>query len=201
MDFNFNDNQLVNLSCGNTISCVTVKDGTLFSWGKGEHEKPKFDDFIEYATPFPMIEDKNIVYVSVGASHVMALDQNGRLYGWGEGDQGCLGFGDGKKRLSVCPISFFENKKVVDVACGDKFTVVIAEVFRDRKREINLKVFGHENASELAREFQAKLQGLKASEEGLKSNRKPLCGGDMVSDQLREKIEKIAKKNRERSYH
>ena len=40
---------------------------------------------------------------------------------------------------------------------------------------------------------------MKAVEEGLKSNRKPLCGGDIVSDQLREKIEKIAQKNRMRS--
>ena len=179
------------------MNCVVVKDGTLFSWGKGEHEKPKFDDFIEYSSPFPMIEDKNIAYVSVGASHVMALDQSGRLYGWGEGDQGCLGFGDGKKRLSVCPISFFENKRVVDVACGDKFTVVIAEVFPDRKREINLKAFGEDHAESGVSE--SKLQMMKAVEEGLKSNRKPLCGGDIVSDQLREKIEKIAQKNRMRS--
>ena len=64
----------MNVSCGKTINCVAVKSGTLYTWGKGEHEKPKFDDFIEYSTPFPMIEDKYIVYVSVGMNHVMALD-------------------------------------------------------------------------------------------------------------------------------
>lgn len=67
------------------MNCVAVKSGTLFTWGKGEHEKPKFDDFIDYSTPFPMIEDKSIVYVSCGASHVMAIDINGRIFGWGEG--------------------------------------------------------------------------------------------------------------------
>lgn len=141
IDFDFEDNQIVNVSCGATMNCLTVKNGTLFTWGKGEHEKPKFDDFIEYSTPFPMIEDKQIAYVSCGVSHVMAMDHNDRLYGWGDGEEGCLGFGDGKQRLSVCQISFFENKRVIDVACGDRFTVVIAEVFPNRKTVINLDVF------------------------------------------------------------
>ena len=110
------------------MNFVSMKAGTLYTWGKGEHEKPKFDDFIEYATPFPLIEDKHIAFVSCGSTHVMAIDHNGRLFGWGEGSEGCLGFGDGKKRLSVCPISPFDGKRVIDVACGDRFTVVIAEV-------------------------------------------------------------------------
>jgi hypothetical protein len=59
----------------------------------------------------------------------MCIDKNGRLYGWGDGRGGCLGFGDAKKRLSVCPLTFFEDKRCIDVSCGDKFTVVIAEVF------------------------------------------------------------------------
>lgn len=123
----------MNISCGKNMNFVALKAGTLYTWGKGEHEKPKFDDFIEYSSPFPMIEDKHIVYVSCGLSHVMVIDINGRLYGWGEGAEGCLGFGDGKKRLSVCPISFFDNKRTIDVACGDRFTVVIAEVFPEEE--------------------------------------------------------------------
>jgi alpha-tubulin suppressor-like RCC1 family protein len=111
------------------MSCFTVKLGTLLTWGKGNHEKPKFDDYIEYSSPFPMLEDKNIQHVQCGATHVMCLDTNGRLYGWGEGKQGCLGLGDHSRKLSVCPISFFEDKRCIDVACGDRFTVVIAEVF------------------------------------------------------------------------
>lgn len=76
-----------------------------------------------------MLEEKNITFVTCGVSHVMCLDKNGRLYGWGDGRGGCLGLGDDKKRLSVCPITFFQDKRCIDVACGDKFTVVIAEVF------------------------------------------------------------------------
>ena len=67
------------------MNCVTMKTGTLYSWGKGEHEKPKFDDYKEYSLPYPMIEDKQMVFVCCGFQHVMALDQNGRLFGWGDG--------------------------------------------------------------------------------------------------------------------
>ena len=126
IETDFEDTYLMNVSCGRTMNCVVLKSGTLYSWGKGEHDKPHFDDYMELSKPFPYIEDKSLVYVCCGASHVMAIDQNGRLFGWGEGEQGCLGLGDGKKRYSVCPISFFENKRCIDVACGEKFTVVIA---------------------------------------------------------------------------
>ena len=27
----------------------------------------------------------------------------------------------------MCPITFFEDKRVIDVSCGDRFTVVVAE--------------------------------------------------------------------------
>ena len=115
------------------MNCLVVKSGTVYAWGKGEHEKPKFDDYKEYSTPFPMLEDKHIIYVSCGVSHIMCLDKNGRVYGWGDGKGGCLGLGDVKNRLSVCPISFFEDKRCIDVSCGDRFTVIIAEVFSDSR--------------------------------------------------------------------
>ena len=115
--------------CGKKMSGIVVQTGTLYVWGKGDHEKPKFDDHIEYSSPFPMIEDKLIMHVSFGMSHVMALDKKGRLYGWGEGQYGCLGFGDNRKRLSIQSITAFDDKRVIDVSCGDRFTVVIAEVY------------------------------------------------------------------------
>ena len=54
----YDDSLIINASCGKNINCVTMKSGTLLSWGKGDHEKPKFDDFKEYSVPYPMIEDK-----------------------------------------------------------------------------------------------------------------------------------------------
>ena len=65
---------IVNADCGKNINAVALKSGAVYSWGKGDHEKPKFEDFIEYSTPFPMIEDKKITYVCCGYTHVMVID-------------------------------------------------------------------------------------------------------------------------------
>ena len=121
-----------------------------------------------------MLEDKSISFVQCGSSHVMCLDINGRLYGWGDGKGGCLGLGDSKKRLSVCPITFFEDKRCIDVACGDGFTVVIAEVFPEKteSQEETEKQF------DLQHQFKMRLQRIKQESNNLKSVRKPLCGGD-----------------------
>ena len=81
----FEETMLMNVSCGRTMNYVAVKSGSLYTWGKGEHEKPHFDDYMECSIPKSLIEDKQIVYVSCGATHVMTLDLNGRIYGWGDG--------------------------------------------------------------------------------------------------------------------
>lgn len=109
------------------MSGLTMQSGTVYTWGKGEHEKPKFNDYLEYSSPFVMLEDKFIVYVTAGKSHCMCLDRLGRIYGWGDGMWGCMGHGDNKKRATPQQVAFFSDKRrVVDVASGDNFTVIIA---------------------------------------------------------------------------
>lgn len=84
-----------------------------------------------------MIEQKQIVHLAFGKDHMMALDRVKQLYGWGEGNLGCLGFGDNRKKMMPLVIPFFENKHVIDVACGDSFTVVIAEVEGDPSKGLD----------------------------------------------------------------
>jgi len=65
----------------------------------------------------------------------MLVDQMGSLWVLGDNSHGCLGTVDAKKRVNASPNAFFRDKRVVDVACGDNFTVVIAEVFNFTKEE------------------------------------------------------------------
>jgi len=91
----------------------------------------------------------------------MCIDRNGRLFGWGQGSEGCLGFGDGKKRLSVCPITFFDNKRVIDVTCGDKFTVVVAETFSDKKQNTSFDIFNSNGDIDLNAGLRARMLKMK----------------------------------------
>lgn len=86
------------VGCGEFISGLTMQSGTVYTWGKGEHERPKFNDYLEYSSPFVILEQKQIIHLAFGRSHVMALEQDGRVFSWGEGQYGCLGFGDTKRR-------------------------------------------------------------------------------------------------------
>ena len=43
---------------GEYISGIAMQSGTVYTWGKGEHEKPKFNDYLEYSSPFVILEQK-----------------------------------------------------------------------------------------------------------------------------------------------
>ena len=51
----------------------------------------------------------------------------------GENRNGCLGTNDIKKRINPGPINFFDDKRIIDFACGDRFSIIIAEVFEIEK--------------------------------------------------------------------
>ena len=43
-----------------------MQSGTVYTWGKGEHERPKFNDYLEYSSPFVILEEKQILHLSFG---------------------------------------------------------------------------------------------------------------------------------------
>ena len=47
----------------------------------------------------------------------------------GSNKYGCLGLTDTKPRDAPVVLNHFINNRIIDVACGDHFTVVIAETF------------------------------------------------------------------------
>lgn len=57
------------------------------------------------------------------------LDKLEVLWACGNNNNGCLGLGDDEARVAPAFISFFGNKRIIDFTCGDKFSVVIAEVY------------------------------------------------------------------------
>ena len=78
------------MGCGELISGLAMQSGTVYTWGKGEHEKPKFNDYLEYSSPFVILEQKLITHLAFGRAHVMALDKLGKVYSWGDSAHGCL---------------------------------------------------------------------------------------------------------------
>ena len=79
--------------------------------------------------PMKICQNIKIDYVHTGLDHCMLVARDGRLWGFGDNAKGNLGTGDVSTRQQMTFINFFYNKRVIDVACGDQFTVVIAEVY------------------------------------------------------------------------
>ena len=96
-----------------------------------------------------------------------------------------MGTNDDKNRNTPWRNLFFEGKRIIDVACGDKFTVVIAETFNKTDKPIDF-----ENPN--TKFFSSKCL--------VNSTRHSICdqsgsSGNHVPDDLRQKINKILARN------
>lgn len=89
-----------------------------------------YDDCEVYSIPQQISKGTIIKKVNVGYDHFLMIDHNDKLWVSGENVHGCLGTSDTTFRGSPQVNSFFDQMRVIDIACGDKFSVVIAETFQ-----------------------------------------------------------------------
>lgn len=134
LTINKNEEYIASAACGNNFSLVSFKSGYTKMFGKGKWLRPKFDDHLLFSIPFPISEDISIMRVSAGSDHYVLQDNFWRLYSSGKGSFGCLGHGDANKRSVPFYISFFEENRIIDFACGENFTVVLAENYNMNER-------------------------------------------------------------------
>lgn len=70
---------------------------------------------------------KEVVLVSAGASHSLALLSGNLVVSWGRGEDGQLGHGDAEDRLQPTLISSLEGQKVESVICGSDHSIAYSE--------------------------------------------------------------------------
>ena len=99
-------------------------------WGKNEGRSIKFDDNKRHSLPYQICPDVRVQAISVGIDHMVMIDAYNQLWGVGDNTNGCLGVGGDKFRINPQRAVFFETKRVIDIACGDSFSVIIAESFK-----------------------------------------------------------------------
>mmetsp|Transcript_16816 Transcript_16816/g.55825 ORF Transcript_16816/g.55825 Transcript_16816/m.55825 type:complete len:1970 (-) Transcript_16816:70-5979(-) len=92
----FGDSFIVKVSAGKESSAAITNKGRLFTWGKGDeyqlgHESSKNEAYPREVEFFAKIR---VVDVSIGDSHMLALDYSGLPYSWGNGSAGQLGHGE-----------------------------------------------------------------------------------------------------------
>ncbi|KAJ3677410.1 hypothetical protein LUZ60_003134 [Juncus effusus] len=90
------DLTLVDIAAGGWHSTAITAEGEVYAWGRGEHGRLGFgDDKSSKMVPqkVQLLANEDIIQVSCGGTHSVALTRDGRMFSFGRGDHGRLGFG------------------------------------------------------------------------------------------------------------
>lgn len=141
--------EVITGACGDVHTVILTRKGEVYSFGGGSFgqlglgsisKMPLDSDsypFMPTPSKIEALSFINVIKISCGDSHTMALDSEGKLYAWGAAACGQLGL----ENLATLPkdgegnpyepepkiVSFFENLKVESVACGESHTLVLVE--------------------------------------------------------------------------
>ncbi|OVA20449.1 Regulator of chromosome condensation [Macleaya cordata] len=87
---------LVDIAAGGWHSTALTAEGEVYGWGRGEHGRLGFgDDKSSKMVPqrVQLLVGEDIIQVSCGGTHSVALTRDGRMFSFGRGDHGRLGYG------------------------------------------------------------------------------------------------------------
>ena len=145
-------------------------DETYFGSIKENENYIKADELFEKHSD---LKGKNIIQISAGDCHTVAIDERGKVYTWGENYYGQLG--DGTANNSNVPIcisdisgNILNGKKIVQISAGDGHTTAI-------DKEGKVYVWGYNGYGQLG--------------DGTTNNSNvPICISDIEENSLQGKI-------------
>ncbi|KAH9159076.1 hypothetical protein LEN26_002534 [Aphanomyces euteiches] len=123
------------VACGLGHTIVLLVSGEVYAWGNGGNGRLGLGDMADQTAPmkvpFPDEIDRDrdnasIVAVFCGASHSLAINQQGRLYTWGKNNQGQCGHGHTNDQLTPAEVLYFDEMEmhVLTVAGGWEHTLI-----------------------------------------------------------------------------
>jgi len=119
----------IQAACGVDHSLILTEDGDVWGCGRGEEGQlgVQLVEDTNQKLPCRIESLKDIVLVSCGADHSMALDAFGRVWGFGENCKGQLGLGHCDREYQPVEVSMLRGTLAVQVACGGAHTLVLNE--------------------------------------------------------------------------
>lgn len=131
---------------GNQFSVALTYDGRVYSWGKRYggrlgHSTTDYGQNAKIAAAIKTIEGpaeychipkkvcaldgKQIIDISVGSSHCLAISSNGELYGWGRNDfQQICHHSVCRDPIITTPILTNNNIRISGITCGSTYSVL-----------------------------------------------------------------------------
>ena len=122
--------RVTKLSLGMTHSACVTADGALYTWGNGWYGKLGHGNNRGFRSPHLVdyLSEENIVDVSCGAYHTLAVSKEGSVFSFGRGDYR-LGHGAVTSNVSepkLISTLWVQDVQVIRVCAGESHSVVIA---------------------------------------------------------------------------
>lgn len=102
--------------------------GSVFVFGSGDCCQLGLGEDIlsrKKPTEIPFFADKNIVEISAGGLHNLALSLDGSVYSWGCNDEKALGHQ--QPEWSIGKVDALAHEKIIHIACGDSISAALTE--------------------------------------------------------------------------
>lgn len=121
----------VQISCGGFHTAIITKDGSLLTFGGGEHGQLGHNDRVNKLVPTKVMALVNsfITQITCGWSHTAALDDKGQVFTWGNSDHGKLGHANSRKVVIPQIVETLKEYRVVKVASYNEHTAALVEPF------------------------------------------------------------------------
>ena len=118
--------QVVQVFSGSFHSIALTSDGALHIWGKGANHRLGLGSASDVDMPFPInmedFGDREILSVSCGHYHNLAITVDGSLFGWG--DNASLQLGHGPSLVRPKQLDLPAECTPYAAACGEDFSLV-----------------------------------------------------------------------------
>jgi len=110
---------------GTELDILSGKLVNIYSWGWGQHGQLGHGDHQDKLLPtrIEAILQCSLRVLALGATHSVAVMENGEVYSWGRGDYGQLGLGENREVLAPTILTALKGKIITCIGCGQYHNV------------------------------------------------------------------------------
>ena len=122
--------KITQVSCGDRHSVCISKDGSIFSFGSGEHGQLGHGDNHDQYIPkqIDFLKETPIKNSDCGSIHTAVASENGELFIFGFGENL---YGKNRRNFNYEPILIPFKHKICQVACGQSHILILCESNHD----------------------------------------------------------------------
>jgi hypothetical protein len=127
INYSFENEKIVMISCGLRHSLALTESGRVFGWGNNYWGQLGVDNGVENSNEPIIIElnDLKIQKISCGLGHSLLLSYNGDIYAFGSNR--CGEVGNGTQKRQRCPIKLKLNNKSIDIASHPYYPISMSQ--------------------------------------------------------------------------